>query len=181
MSQQREGRVDRFGQPAKLVRWDRAREAIRECSRHRSSELSIIYTLIGMTRTPHLCRENDRIAGTIEPDVCDLGIQLIDDFERKARVDSDIESDGDRLGFIATELSQLVIGEKLRKQITLYLKATIFGTLSASAAMKLFAFASHADGWMLYPAVLFGLAIPRLIYLFITIGASLYIDCHAKS
>jgi hypothetical protein len=47
--------------------------------------------------------------------------------------------------------------------------------------MNVFAFASHADGWMLYPAVLFGLAIPRLIYLFITIGASLYIDCHAKS
>jgi hypothetical protein len=41
--------------------------------------------------------------------------------------------------------------------------------------------APHADGWMLYPAVLFGLAIPSLIYLFIRIGASLYIDCHAKS
>jgi hypothetical protein len=34
------------------------------------------------------------------------------------------------------------------------------------------AFASHADGWMLYPAVLFGLAIPALIYLFTRSGAA---------
>jgi hypothetical protein len=85
------------------------------------------------------------------------------------------------IGFVATELGQIVIGEKLRKRIAVYLKATIFGTLAASAAMNVGAFASHADGWMLYPAVLMGLAIPALIYLFTRIGAGLYIDCHARS
>jgi hypothetical protein len=84
------------------------------------------------------------------------------------------------IGFIATELSQLVIGEKLRKRLAIYLKTTVFGTLAASAAMNVGAFAAHADGWMLYPAVLFGLAIPALIYLFTRIGAGLYIDCHSR-
>ena len=73
----------------------------------------------------------------------------------------------------------LFIGERLRKQIVVYLKATIFGTLAASAAMNVGAFAGHA--WMIGPAVLFGLAIPTLIYLFTRIGAALWIDCHTRS
>jgi hypothetical protein len=85
------------------------------------------------------------------------------------------------IGFVATELGQLVIGERLRKAISVYLKTTIFGTLAASAMMNVGAFAAHADGWMVGPAVLMGLAIPTLIYLFTRIGAALYIDCHTRS
>jgi hypothetical protein len=57
----------------------------------------------------------------------------------------------------------------------------VLGTLAASAAMNVGAFAAHAGGWMLYPAVLFGLAVPALIYLFTRIGAALWIDCHTRS
>jgi hypothetical protein len=38
--------------------------------------------------------------------------------------------------------------------------------------MNVGAFAAHADGWMLYPAMLFGLAIPALIYLWCGQAAS---------
>jgi hypothetical protein len=85
------------------------------------------------------------------------------------------------IGFIGAELSQVVIGEKLRKAIARYLQFTILGTLFMSAGMNVAAFASHAEGWLVAPGVLFGLAIPSLIYLTTRIAAAIYIDCHAKA
>jgi hypothetical protein len=84
------------------------------------------------------------------------------------------------VGFIASELAQLVIGAKLQKQIAIYLKSTIFGTLLASAAGNVGANVMYATGWLVAPAVLFGLGVPVLIYLLTRIGAALYIDCHAR-
>jgi hypothetical protein len=85
------------------------------------------------------------------------------------------------IGFIGAELSQVVIGDKLRKAISRYLQFMILGTLIMSAGMNIAAFAGHANGWMIYPGVVFGLAIPGLIYLATRIAAAIYIDCHAKA
>jgi hypothetical protein len=49
-----------------------------------------------------------------------------------------------------------------------------------SAAMNVAAFTAQANGWLVYPGVLFGLAIPGLIYLTTRIAAAIYIDCHAR-
>jgi hypothetical protein len=85
------------------------------------------------------------------------------------------------IGFVASELAQLVINPKLQKQIAVYLRSTIFGTLAASAAMNVGASVMHATGWLVYPAIAFGLGIPVLIYLLSRISAALYIDVHARS
>ena len=45
----------------------------------------------------------------------------------------------------------------------------------ASAAMNAFAFAADATGWMVYPAVMFGVAIPALIYSLTNITTELYL------
>ena len=85
------------------------------------------------------------------------------------------------LGFIATELAQITVGEKLRKSIVCYTKPLIIGTMAGSAAMNAFAFASDASGWQLYAAAALGLAIPALIYALTRIGAAIYIDTHSRS
>jgi hypothetical protein len=85
------------------------------------------------------------------------------------------------IGFIGAELTQVIVGEKLRRAISRYLQLTILGTLFMSAGMNVAAFAGHANGWLAYPGVLFGLAIPGLIYLTTRIAAAIYIDCHAKA
>jgi hypothetical protein len=85
------------------------------------------------------------------------------------------------IGFIGAELTQVIVGEKLRRAISRYLQLTILGTLFMSAGMNVAAFAGHANGWLVYPGVLFGLAIPALVYLTTRIAAAIYIDCHAKA
>ena len=50
------------------------------------------------------------------------------------------------------------------------------GTLAASAAMNAFAFGAHADGFMLYPAIGLGLAIPALIYALTRVAMTLVFD-----
>ena len=86
------------------------------------------------------------------------------------------------LGFVALELSQLSAATgRVRKVITRYTKPAILGTLTGSAAMNAFAFASQAAGWMMAPAIILGLAIPALIYALTRIGGALYIDCHARA
>jgi hypothetical protein len=84
-------------------------------------------------------------------------------------------------GFIAVELSQITIGEKLRRKLAWYAKPAILGTLGTSAVMNAFAFASPTTGWMTYAAIALGIAIPGLIYTLTRIGAAMYIDCHARS
>jgi hypothetical protein len=69
------------------------------------------------------------------------------------------------LGFIALEIAQLcAVTPAVRKEISKYTVPAIVGTLAASAVMNALAFGAQATGWMLYPAVGLGIAIPALIY-----------------
>ena len=85
------------------------------------------------------------------------------------------------LGFISLEAAQLMATtDKLRKAISRYTRPAIIGTLTGSAIMNAFAFASQTTGWKVYAAIALGTAIPALIYAMTRIGAALYIDCHTK-
>jgi hypothetical protein len=67
--------------------------------------------------------------------------------------------------FIALEIAQLcAVTPVVRKEISKYAVPAIVGTLIASAVMNALAFGAQATGWMLYPAVALGIAIPALIY-----------------
>jgi len=87
------------------------------------------------------------------------------------------------LGFVPAELSSiLATTDKVRKAIRKYSSPAIAGTLVGSAVMNGFAFAAPADGYVMMSAgVVLGCAIPALIYCLTRIGASLYIDCHARA
>jgi hypothetical protein len=52
-----------------------------------------------------------------------------------------------------------------------YAQPAIVGTLATSAAMNAFAFASRADGLMIYPAIGLGFAPPSLVYALAKTGA----------
>ena len=85
------------------------------------------------------------------------------------------------LGFVALEGAQVAAStERLRNQIAKFTRPAIVGTLTGSAAMNAFAFASQSSGWYIGAAVVLGLAIPALIYALTRIGAAMYIDCHSK-
>jgi hypothetical protein len=76
------------------------------------------------------------------------------------------------LGFVALEMAQLTAAtDAVRRAIEAYVRPAIVGTLAGSAALNAFAFGSAAPGWMLYPAVAIGLAIPALVYALTKIGA----------
>jgi hypothetical protein len=84
--------------------------------------------------------------------------------------------------FIALEVSQLAIGEKVRKAVSRFARPAIWGTLAGSAVMNAAAFAAQADSlWMTAAAVGLGVAIPGLIYALTRVGAALYLDCHARA
>jgi len=86
------------------------------------------------------------------------------------------------LGFVALELSQLAINDKVRRQVARFARPAILGTLAGSAAMNAFAFAAQTvNPWMMAAAVTLGVAIPALIYALTRVGAALYIDCHARA
>jgi hypothetical protein len=86
------------------------------------------------------------------------------------------------LGFVALELSQLAINDKVRRQVARFARPAILGTLAGSAAMNAFAFAAQTvNPWMMAAAVTLGIAIPALIYSLTRVGAALYIDCHARA
>lgn len=81
------------------------------------------------------------------------------------------------LGFIAMELGQIVINDKLRERVACYAKPAILGTLAGSAVMNAFAFASDTTSLLGQgAAVVFGCAVPALIYALTRYGATLYID-----
>lgn len=84
-------------------------------------------------------------------------------------------------GFIGLELSQLVIGDKLRQKLERYSRPAILGTLITSACMNAFAFGIEAQNWpMLAAAIALGVAIPALIYALTRVGAAIYIDYTVK-
>ena len=86
------------------------------------------------------------------------------------------------LGFVALELSQLAISDKVRRQVGKFARPAILGTLAGSAAMNAFAFAAQtATAYMMASAITLGVAIPALIYALTKVGAALYIDCHSKA
>jgi len=77
------------------------------------------------------------------------------------------------LGFIALELAMLTAPIDLRAKLNIYAGPAIIGTLAASALMNAFAFASHATGQMVYPAIALGCAIPALIFALTKTAATL--------
>jgi uncharacterized protein YjeT (DUF2065 family) len=86
------------------------------------------------------------------------------------------------LGFVALELSQLAIGDKLRKPVARFARPAILGTLAGSAAMNAFAFAAQADGYvMMAAAITLGVAIPTLVYALTRVGAALATDVHGRA
>lgn len=98
---------------------------------------------------------------------------------------SDLESwamaIGVDLGFVALELSQISIGDRLRKQVGKYAKPAILGTLVGSAAMNAFAFAGQATNyWTMSAGIALGVAIPALIYAMTKVGAMMYIDTNSR-
>jgi hypothetical protein len=80
------------------------------------------------------------------------------------------------LGFVALELAMLVAPAAARPAVARYAAPAIVGTLATSAAMNAFAFASHAEGFMIYPAAGLGFAIPALIYALTRAGAAIYLE-----
>ena len=85
------------------------------------------------------------------------------------------------LGFVALELSQLAVTDKVRRQVSRFARPAILGTLAGSAGMNAFAFAAQADNqYMLAAGIALGIAIPALIYALTRVGAALATDCHAR-
>ncbi len=77
------------------------------------------------------------------------------------------------LGFVALEVALLAAPIEIRPAVSKYASPAIVGTLATSAAMNAFAFASHAHGLMIYPAIALGCAVPALIYALTKTGAAL--------
>lgn len=78
-------------------------------------------------------------------------------------------------GFVAIELAMLCpMSDKTARAIKSYATWAIGGTLVGSAALNALAFGAQAEGYMLYPAVIFGLAVPALIYAMTRIGATIW-------
>jgi hypothetical protein len=86
------------------------------------------------------------------------------------------------LSFIGLELAQIMAStEHVRRSTSGWARPAIACTLAGSAVMNAFAFAQHADGYiMTAAAVTMGCAIPALIYVLMRVGAALYIDCSVK-
>ncbi len=78
------------------------------------------------------------------------------------------------IGFVALELALLVAPAATRPAVARYAQPAIIGTLATSAAMNAFAFASHADGLMIFPAIGLGFAVPALVYALTKTGAIMY-------
>jgi hypothetical protein len=90
------------------------------------------------------------------------GIELV---TRAPAWESWLMAIGIDLGFLALEIGQLCAATpSVRAEIARFTAPAIVGTLVTSAAMNAMAFGAQADGWMVYPAVGLGLAIPALIY-----------------
>ncbi len=80
------------------------------------------------------------------------------------------------LGFVALELAMLIAPAAARPAVARYASPAIIGTLGTSAAMNAFAFASHAEGLMIYPAIGLGFAVPALVYALTKTGATIYLQ-----
>ena len=85
-------------------------------------------------------------------------------------------------GFIALELAQLSVTDKLRKQIARWAVPAIAGTLSGSAALNALCFAAQAEGYVMQAgAILMGVAVPAMVYAMTRVSAMLAADAYSKS
>jgi hypothetical protein len=80
------------------------------------------------------------------------------------------------LGFVALEIAVLTAPAEKRPVVARYASPAILGTLATSAAMNAFAFASHAQGLMIYPAICLGFAVPALVYALTKTGATICLE-----
>jgi len=86
------------------------------------------------------------------------------------------------LGFVALELSQLAVTDKLRLQVSRFARPAILGTLAGSAGMNAFAFAAQAvKQYMMAAGIALGVAISALISALTRVGAALATDCHVRA
>ncbi|WP_156964658.1 hypothetical protein [Methylocapsa aurea] len=85
------------------------------------------------------------------------------------------------VGFVVLELAMLVSPAAIRPAAARYAAPAIIGTLAISAGMNALAFAAHAEGWLLYPAIGLGVAVPALIYALTKTGAVLLFQNPEKS
>lgn len=83
------------------------------------------------------------------------------------------------LGFIGLELATICAAtDSVRKQIGKFARPAILGTLTASALMNAFAFATGGtDVASKVVAVCLGIAVPALIYALMRIGAAMWLNC----
>jgi len=85
------------------------------------------------------------------------------------------------LGFVALELSQLAVYDKVRRQASRFARPAILGTLAGSAGMNAFAFSAQAiNSYMMAAGITLGVAIPALVYALTRVGAALVTDCHSR-
>jgi len=78
------------------------------------------------------------------------------------------------LGFVTLEVSLLYAPNNIRDEVTFFAVPAIWGTMALSAAMNALSFSEHAQGWMIYPAVGLGLALPMLIHCLTRTGAAFW-------
>jgi hypothetical protein len=78
------------------------------------------------------------------------------------------------VGFVALELAPLVAPAATRPAMARYAQPAIIGTLVTSAAMNAFAFVSHVEGLMIFPAIGLGFAVPALVYALTKTGAIMF-------
>lgn len=76
-------------------------------------------------------------------------------------------------GFVAMELSLILAVDKVRKHIVRWASPTITLLMAGSAALNACAFWAGSTGWMQYPAIVFGVAIPALIYALMKVGTKM--------
>jgi len=85
-------------------------------------------------------------------------------------------------GLVATEISTLTASEKVRRETRRYSIAMITGTLVLSAAMNAYGFASQASTLPFQVAgVVFGIAVPAMVWTLTRQAAAHYLDAHKRS
>lgn len=115
---------------------------------------SVALTLTGLSLT-HLTSGIQQVTGgqTVESAAMAVGIDL---------------------SFVALEVSQVLrLPETTAKIVKKFAQPAIIGTMLASAALNAFGFAAHAEGLMIYPAIMLGCAIPALIYALTRVSVAL--------
>lgn len=85
-------------------------------------------------------------------------------------------------GLVATEVATLTAGQKVRQETRWYSIAMIAGTLVLSAAMNAYGFASQATTIPFQTAgVIFGVAVPAMVWTLTRQAAAHYLDAHRRS